>query len=226
MIGTGYVGLVSGTCFAEMGNTVYCIDIDEKKIENLKKGILPIYEPGLDKMVERNFREGRLIFTVNYAEAIPNSDVCFIAVGTPPCEDGSADVRYVLAAAKNIAEHMGQYTVIVDKSTVPVGTSEKVVEAIQDTLENRGVNIDFDVVSNPEFLKEGVAIEDFIKPDRVVIGVETEKAKTIMQKLYEPIVSNVNRLVVMDIKSAEITKYAANSMLATLISFMNEIEKL
>ncbi len=226
MIGTGYVGLVSGTCFAEMGNTVYCIDIDEKKIENLKKGILPIYEPGLDKMVERNFREGRLIFTVNYAEAIPNSDVCFIAVGTPPCEDGSADVRYVLAAAKNIAEHMGQYTVIVDKSTVPVGTSEKVVEAIQDTLENRGVNIDFDVVSNPEFLKEGVAIEDFIKPDRVVIGVETERAKTIMQKLYEPIVSNGNRLVVMDIKSAEITKYAANAMLATRISFMNEIAKL
>ena len=226
MIGTGYVGLVSGTCFAEMGNTVYCIDIDQKKIDNLHKGILPIYEPGLEEMVGRNYKENRLLFTTNYKEAIPNSQICFIAVGTPPGEDGSADVRYVLQAARNIAEHMEAYTVIVDKSTVPVGTSEKVTAAIQEVLDKRGVKIDFDVVSNPEFLKEGVAIEDFIRPDRVVIGAESEKAKKTMEELYAPFVTNGNPLICMDIKSAEITKYAANAMLATRISFMNEIAKL
>lgn len=226
MIGTGYVGLVSGTCFSEMGNTVYCIDIDQNKIDNLHKGILPIYEPGLEEMVSRNYKENRLLFTTNYKEAIPNSQICFIAVGTPPGEDGSADVSYVLQAARNIAEHMESYTVIVDKSTVPVGTSEKVSAAIQEVLDKRGVKIDFDVVSNPEFLKEGVAIEDFIRPDRVVIGAESEKAKNLMQELYEPFVTNGNPLICMDIKSAEITKYAANAMLATRISFMNEIAKL
>ncbi len=226
MIGTGYVGLVSGTCFSEMGNTVWCIDIDEKKIDNLKKGILPIYEPGLEEMVLRNHKDGRLLFTTNYKEAIPSSSVCFIAVGTPPGEDGSADVSYVLAAARCIAQEMTNYTVIVDKSTVPVGTSEKVKAAVQEVLDKRGVSIEFDVVSNPEFLKEGVAIEDFMRPDRVVIGSESVKAKKVMEELYEPFVSNGHPLINMDIKSAEITKYAANAMLATRISFMNEIAKL
>ncbi|MFI3257202.1 MAG: UDP-glucose/GDP-mannose dehydrogenase family protein [Spirochaetales bacterium] len=226
MIGTGYVGLVSGTCFAEMGNTVWCIDIDQKKIDNLKKGILPIYEPGLQEMVEKNYADERLLFTVDYKEAIPLCDICFIAVGTPPCEDGSADVSYVLQAAKNIAQHMNAYTVIVDKSTVPVGTSEKVTSAIQEVLNERGVFVEFDVVSNPEFLKEGVAIEDFMRPDRVVIGTNSKKAQKIMTNLYEPFVTNGHPLICMDIKSAEITKYAANAMLATRISFMNEIAKL
>ncbi len=226
MIGTGYVGLVSGTCFAEMGNTVHCIDIDEKKIENLKNGILPIYEPGLEEMVLRNHKDNRLLFTTNYKEAIPSSQICFIAVGTPPGEDGSADVSYVLAAACRIAQEMTNYTIIVDKSTVPVGTSEKVKAAVQAELDKRGVSIDFDVVSNPEFLKEGVAIEDFMRPDRVVIGTESDKARKMMEALYEPFVSNGHPLINMDIKSAEITKYAANAMLATRISFMNEIAKL
>ena len=226
IIGTGYVGLVTGTCFAEMGNTVYCIDIDKIKIENLKKGILPIYEPGLEEMVTRNYKEGRLYFTTDYAEAIPSSQICFIAVGTPPGEDGSADVSYVLQAAESIAEHIKDYTVIVDKSTVPVGTSEKVREAVQAVLKKRGTAADFDVVSNPEFLKEGVAVEDFLRPDRVVIGSDSTKAQKIMKQLYEPFVSNGHPLLTMDIKSAEITKYAANAMLATRISFMNEIAKL
>ena len=226
IIGTGYVGLVTGTCFAEMGNTVYCIDIDKTKIENLKKGILPIYEPGLEEMVTRNYKEGRLYFTTDYAEAVPSSRICFIAVGTPPGEDGSADVSYVLQAAESIAEHIKDYTVIVDKSTVPVGTSEKVREAVQAVLKKRGTAADFDVVSNPEFLKEGVAVEDFLRPDRVVIGSDSTKAQKIMEQLYEPIVSNGHPLLMMDIKSAEITKYAANAMLATRISFMNEIAKL
>jgi len=226
IVGTGYVGLVTGTCFAEMGNTVWCIDIDEAKIENLKKGILPIYEPGLEEMVVRNYKEGRLHFTTDYAQAVPSSQICFIAVGTPPGEDGSADVSYVLAAACSIAQQMKEYTVIVDKSTVPVGTSEKVRDAVQKALDDRQVKIDFDVVSNPEFLKEGVAVEDFLRPDRVVIGTDNEQARSIMQELYEPFVSNGHPLLVMDIKSAEITKYAANAMLATRISFMNEIAKL
>lgn len=226
IVGTGYVGLVTGTCFAEMGNTVWCIDIDEAKIENLKKGILPIYEPALEEMVARNYKEGRLHFTTDYAQAVPQSKICFIAVGTPPGEDGSADVSYVLAAARSIAQQIKEYTVIVDKSTVPVGTSEKVRDAVQKVLDDRQVKIDFDVVSNPEFLKEGVAVEDFLRPDRVVIGTDSEQARSIMQELYEPFVSNGHPLLVMDIKSAEITKYAANAMLATRISFMNEIAKL
>ncbi|WP_314743694.1 UDP-glucose/GDP-mannose dehydrogenase family protein [Treponema lecithinolyticum] len=226
IVGTGYVGLVTGTCFAEMGNTVWCIDIDEVKIENLKKGILPIYEPALEEMVARNYKEGRLHFTTDYAQAVPQSKICFIAVGTPPGEDGSADVSYVLAAARSIAQQIKEYTVIVDKSTVPVGTSEKVRDAVQKVLDDRQVKIDFDVVSNPEFLKEGVAVDDFLRPDRVVIGTDSEQARSIMQELYEPFVSNGHPLLVMDIKSAEITKYAANAMLATRISFMNEIAKL
>ena len=226
IVGTGYVGLVTGTCFAEMGNTVWCIDIDEAKIANLKKDILPIYEPGLEEMVVRNYKEGRLHFTTDYAQAIPQSKICFIAVGTPPGEDGSADVSYVLAAARSIAQHIKEYTVVVDKSTVPVGTSEKVRDAVQKVLDERQVKIDFDVVSNPEFLKEGVAVEDFLRPDRVVIGTDNTQARRIMEELYEPFVSNGHPLLVMDIKSAEITKYAANAMLATRISFMNEIAKL
>lgn len=226
IVGTGYVGLVTGTCFAEMGNTVWCIDIDEAKIENLKKGILPIYEPALEEMVARNYKEGRLHFTTDYAQAVPQSKICFIAVGTPPGEDGSADVSYVLAAARSIAQQIKEYTVIVDKSTVPVGTSERVRDAVQKVLDDRQVKIGFDVVSNPEFLKEGVAVDDFLRPDRVVIGTDSEQARSIMQELYEPFVSNGHPLLVMDIKSAEITKYAANAMLATRISFMNEIAKL
>lgn len=226
IVGTGYVGLVTGTCFAEMGNTVWCIDIDEAKIENLKKGILPIYEPALEEMVARNYKEGRLHFTTDYAQAVPQSKICFIAVGTPPGEDGSADVSYVLAAARSIAQQIKEYTVIVDKSTVPVGTSEKVRDAVQKVLDDRQVKIGFNVVSNPEFLKEGVAVDDFLRPDRVVIGTDSEQARSIMQELYEPFVSNGHPLLVMDIKSAEITKYAANAMLATRISFMNEIAKL
>ncbi|WP_314849193.1 UDP-glucose/GDP-mannose dehydrogenase family protein [Treponema lecithinolyticum] len=226
IVGTGYVGLVTGTCFAEMGNTVWCIDIDEAKIENLKKGILPIYEPALEEMVAKNYKEGRLHFTTDYAQAVPQSKICFIAVGTPPGEDGSADVSYVLAAARSIAQQIKEYTVIVDKSTVPVGTSEKVRDAVQKVLDDRQVKIGFDVVSNPEFLKEGVAVDDFLRPDRVVIGTDSEQARSIMQELYEPFVSNGHPLLVMDIKSAEITKYAANAMLATRISFMNEIAKL
>ncbi|WP_455160895.1 UDP-glucose dehydrogenase family protein, partial [Treponema lecithinolyticum] len=204
----------------------WCIDIDEAKIENLKKGILPIYEPALEEMVARNYKEGRLHFTTDYAQAVPQSKICFIAVGTPPGEDGSADVSYVLAAARSIAQQIKEYTVIVDKSTVPVGTSEKVRDAVQKVLDDRQVKIGFDVVSNPEFLKEGVAVDDFLRPDRVVIGTDSEQARSIMQELYEPFVSNGHPLLVMDIKSAEITKYAANAMLATRISFMNEIAKL
>jgi UDPglucose 6-dehydrogenase len=233
IIGTGYVGLVTGTCFSEMGNNVWCIDIDQEKIDNLKKGILPIYEPGLEEMVVRNFKDKRLHFTTDYSEAVPNSDICFIAVGTPPGEDGSADTKYVLAAARSIAEHMSGYTVIVDKSTVPVGTSEKVRNAVQEVINTRSENGDktattlsFDVVSNPEFLKEGVAVEDFLRPDRVVIGTDTDKAKSFMERLYEPFIGNGHPLICTDIKSAEVTKYAANAMLATRISFMNEIAKL
>lgn len=223
MVGTGYVGLVSGTCFSEMGNTVWCIDVNKEKISRLQNGEIPIFEPGLTEMVTRNAKAGRLRFTTDYKEAVPNSSICFIAVGTPPGEDGSADITYVLQAAESIASAMEKYTVIVDKSTVPVGTSELVKAKVAEVLKKRGKNIEFDVVSNPEFLKEGVAIEDFMRPDRVVIGAESEKAAGIMKELYEPFVSNGHPLLTMDIKSAEITKYAANAMLATRISFMNEI---
>lgn len=228
IIGTGYVGLVSGTCFSEMGNHVWCIDIDQKKIDNLKNGKIPIYEPGLEEMVLRNHKEGRLDFTTDYAEAVPSSDICFIAVGTPPGEDGSADTRYVLAAAESIAKHMCGYTIVVDKSTVPVGTSEKVRAAIQKVLASRtdSQGIEFDVVSNPEFLKEGVAVNDFMRPDRVVIGCDNARSEAIMKQLYEQFTLNEHPIICTDIKSAEITKYAANAMLATRISFMNEIAKL
>lgn len=220
IVGTGYVGLVTGTCFSEMGNNVYCIDVDEKKIENLKNGILPIYEPGLDSMFKSNVSQGRLHFTTSFEEAIPESDICFIAVGTPPLEDGSADVKYVLSAADSIGKNMKGYTIVVDKSTVPVGTSKKVEEVLRKYSNN------FDVVSNPEFLKEGVAIEDFMRPDRVVIGSSSEKAKEKMGELYSPFISNGHPIIFTDTTSAEITKYAANAMLATRISFMNEIAKL
>ena len=225
IIGTGYVGLVSGTCFSEMGNHVWCIDIDQNKIENLKNGKIPIYEPGLEEMVLRNHQNGRLDFTTDYAQAVPSSDICFIAVGTPPGEDGSADTRYVLAAAESIAKHMSGYTIVVDKSTVPVGTSEKVRAAIRRVLDERtdSLGIEFDVVSNPEFLKEGVAINDFMKPDRVVIGTDNARAEAIMRQLYEQFTMNEHPIICTDIKSAEIIKYAANAMLATRISFMNEI---
>ncbi len=223
VIGTGYVGLVTGTCFAEMGNTVTCVDIDEAKIEKLKKGIIPIYEPGLETMVLENHEKGTLQFTTDIKSAIENSDIAFIAVGTPMGEDGSADLQYVLAVAKSIGEHMTHYMVVVDKSTVPVGTADKVRAAVQAELDRRGADIGFDVVSNPEFLKEGAAIEDFMHPDRVVIGAENEKAMAIMHDLYAPFMKRSDRFIGMDVRSAEMTKYAANAMLATKISFMNEM---
>lgn len=223
VIGTGYVGLVSGTCFAEMGNDVICVDVDEKKIEALKKGIVPIYEPGLERMVLENYKKGMLLFSTNIQEALQKSDICFIAVGTPMGEDGSADLRYVLSVAKSIGEYMDKHMYVVDKSTVPVGTAEKVQQTIQNELDKRGSNLSFDVISNPEFLKEGAAIEDFMKPDRVVIGASSQDAFEIMRELYAPFTKNHERLVFMDVKSAEMTKYAANAMLATKISFINEM---
>jgi UDPglucose 6-dehydrogenase len=227
MIGTGYVGLVSGTCFAEMGNTVTCVDIDATKIEGLKQGKLPIYEPGLEELVLGNFREDRLFFTTSLAEAAAASEIHFIAVGTPPGEDGSADLQYVLAVARELGQTMQQpYNVIVDKSTVPVGTADKVRATVQAELDKRGVDIQFDVVSNPEFLKEGAAIDDFMHPDRVVIGAESGKAGQIMHDLYAPFTRNHDRILIMGIRDAEMTKYAANAMLATKISFMNEIATL
>ncbi len=226
VVGTGYVGLVTGTCFAEVGIQVTCVDIDKQKIDNLHKGILPIYEPGLEEMVLRNVEKGRLSFSTSLAESIKGADVAFIAVGTPPGEDGSADLKYVIAVAKEIGENMNDYGVIVTKSTVPVGTALKVKNAIQDALLKRNAQIPFDVASNPEFLKEGAAIEDFLKPDRIVIGVESEKAKDIMQRLYKPFMLNGHPIIFMDVPSAEMTKYAANSMLATKISFMNDIANL
>jgi len=226
VIGTGYVGLVSGTCFAQMGNNITCVDIDEIKIEKLKEGIIPIYEPGLEEMVLENYKRGSLKFTTDVQSTIANSKITFIAVGTPMGEDGSADLRYVLAVAKSIGENMQDYIVVVDKSTVPVGTAEKVSATIQAELDRRGVEIDFDVVSNPEFLKEGAAINDFMHPDRVVIGADSEKAMQIMHDLYAPFMKNHDRFIGMDIKSAEMTKYAANAMLATKISFMNEISNI
>jgi UDPglucose 6-dehydrogenase len=223
VIGTGYVGLVTGTCLAEVGNDVLCLDVDERKIAILKQGGIPIYEPGLEDMVRRNVAAGRLKFTTDEAEAARHGVIQFIAVGTPPDEDGSADLQYVVAAARNIGRHMQDYKVIVDKSTVPVGTAEKVRAAVKDELGKRGAQIDFSVVSNPEFLKEGAAVDDFMRPDRIVVGVDDDKAVALMRSLYAPFQRNHERLIVMDIKSAELTKYAANAMLATRISFMNEL---
>ena len=226
VVGTGYVGLVTGTCFAEVGIDVTCIDIDQKKIDNLKQGILPIYEPGLEEMVSRNVEKGRLQFSTNLAEGIKGADAAFIAVGTPPGEDGSADLKYVLAVARGIGENMDDYCVVVTKSTVPVGTASKVHREIAQALEKRGSSIEFDVASNPEFLKEGAAIDDFLKPDRIVVGVASERAEDVMSKLYKPFLLNGHPIIFMDIPSAEMTKYAANSMLATKISFMNDIANL
>ncbi len=226
IVGTGYVGLVTGTCFAEVGLEVTCIDIDSKKIENLKKGVLPIYEPGLEEMVLRNLENGRLKFSTDLANSIRDSAVAFIAVGTPPDEDGSADLKHVLGVAREIGENMEDYCVVVTKSTVPVGTAKKVHDEISRALANRGADIEFDVASNPEFLKEGAAVQDFLRPDRIVIGVGSERAQKLLQKLYHPFTLNGHPLIMMDIPSAEMTKYAANSMLATKISFMNDIANL
>jgi len=224
VIGTGYVGLVSGTCFAEMGNKVHCIDVDEQKIKRLKEGIIPIYEPGLEAMVKRNVENNSLHFSTDLAAQLPTTDVAFIAVGTPMGEDGAADLQYVLQVAKSIGTHMTKPLIIVDKSTVPVGTADKVRNAIQEALDLRRENMSFSVVSNPEFLKEGDAIADFMKPDRVVIGAEDPEACEVMRKLYIPFFrSSMDRLITMDVRSAEMTKYVANAMLATKISFMNEV---
>ncbi len=226
IIGSGYVGLVTGTCFAEMGNDVLCVDIDEKKIKNLKKGIVPIYEPGLGEMIERNLSEGRLNFTTDINEGIKDSQFIFIAVGTPQGEDGSADLQYVVNAARDIGRKIEKYTVIVNKSTVPVGTYIKVKQAINEELRKRGKEIEFDVVSNPEFLKEGSAIEDFMKPDRVIIGTDNEQSTRLMKDLYSPFFRKGDRILIMDIPSSELTKYASNAMLAAKITFMNELSVL
>ncbi|MBR2243679.1 MAG: UDP-glucose/GDP-mannose dehydrogenase family protein [Prevotella sp.] len=226
IVGTGYVGLVSGTCFAEMGAHVTCVDVDTQKIEKLKNGIMPIYEPGLEELVKRNAEVGRLKFTTDLTEVLDDVEVVFSAVGTPPDEDGSADLKYVLAVARQFGQHINKYTILVTKSTVPVGTAKKVKAAIQEELDKRGVNVPFDVASNPEFLKEGAAIKDFMSPDRVVVGTESEKATKVMTRLYKPFLINNFRVIFMDIPSAEMTKYAANAMLATRISFMNDIANL
>lgn len=226
IVGTGYVGLVFGTCFAEMGINVTCVDVDQKKIEALLNGNIPIYEPGLEEMVLRNCNEGRLKFTTDLSSVLDDVEVVFSAVGTPPDEDGSADLKYVLQVAKTIGQTIKKYILVVTKSTVPVGTAQKVKSTIQEELNKRKVSIEFDVASNPEFLKEGAAIKDFMSPDRVVVGVESEKARTIMERLYKPFMMNNYRLIFTDVPSAEMTKYAANSMLATRISFMNDIANL
>ena len=223
VIGSGYVGLVTGTCFAEMGNNVTCVDIDQQKIDNLNKGILPIYEPGLEEMVTSNVKENRLHFTTSLADVAKGAEIFFIAVGTPPGEDGSADLQYVLAVARDIGKSLHDYAVVVDKSTVPVGTADKVTAAINEELKARGADIGFDVVSNPEFLKEGAAIDDFMFPDRVVIGSNSERATQVMHQLYAPFMRTRSRVITMGVRDAEMTKYAANAMLATKISFMNEI---
>lgn len=224
VVGTGYVGLVSGTCFAEMGNTVCCIDVDQKKIEGLKKGIIPIYEPGLEAMVLRNTANGNLTFSTDLASKLHDTDIAFIAVGTPMGEDGSADLKYVLQVAQTIGDHMTRPLLVVDKSTVPVGTADQVRQTIQAALDKRGLSIDFHVLSNPEFLKEGDAIADFMKPDRVVIGGDDPEALEVMKELYAPFFrTNMDRMITMDVRSAEMTKYVANAMLATKISFMNEV---
>lgn len=226
IIGTGYVGLVTGACLSDVGINVTCIDIDNDKIHGLKNGILPIYEPGLDELVKRNFKNRRLKFSTDLGYALKGSQAAFIAVGTPPGEDGSADLKYVLQVAKKIGEMMNNYMVVITKSTVPVGTAEKVYNAISKSLEKRNTSFDFDIASNPEFLKEGAAVNDFMKPDRIVIGVEKEKARHILEKIYRPFTLNGHPLIFMDIPSAEMTKYAANALLATKISFMNEIANL
>ncbi len=226
IVGTGYVGLVSGTCFAEMGAHVTCVDVDAKKIEKLNNGIMPIYEPGLEELVKRNVEFERLKFTTDLTEVLDDVEVVFSAVGTPPDEDGSADLKYVLAVARQFGQNINKYTILVTKSTVPVGTAKKVKAAIQEELDKRGVDVPFDVASNPEFLKEGAAIKDFMSPDRVVVGTESEKAKEVMTRLYKPFLINNFRVIFMDIPSAEMTKYAANAMLATRISFMNDIANL
>jgi UDPglucose 6-dehydrogenase len=223
IFGTGYVGLVTGTCLAEVGHDVTCVDVDAAKIQGLERGVVPIYEPGLESMVRANHAAGRLHFTTDAAAAIAHGEIVFIAVGTPPDEDGSADLQYVLAVARTIGEHMSRPLVVVDKSTVPVGTAGKVATAIATTLAERGVDIGFDVVSNPEFLKEGAAVDDCMRPDRIVVGADSERAVEQLRRLYAPFNRNHDRFVVMDVRSAELTKYAANAMLATKISFMNEM---
>lgn len=226
IVGTGYVGLVSGTCFAEMGVKVTCVDVNKEKIDALLQGNIPIFEPGLDEMVQRNFREGRLNFTTDLVSVLDQVEVVFSAVGTPPDEDGSADLKYVFQVAKTIGQNMMNYVLVVTKSTVPVGTAQKVKHVIQEELNNRNVQIEFDIASNPEFLKEGAAIKDFMSPDRVVVGVESDRAGAIMERLYKPFMMNNYRLIFTDVPSAEMIKYAANSMLATRISFMNDIANL
>ncbi len=226
VVGTGYVGLVTGTCFAEVGIDVTCVDIDKVKIDNLNKGIIPIYEPGLEDMVHRNVKKGRLHFTTDLASTLSGCEVVFSAVGTPPDEDGSADLQYVLDVARQVGRNMDNYVLMVTKSTVPVGTAEKVRAAIKGELDKRGANIEFDVASNPEFLKEGAAIDDFMRPDRIAVGVDSERAEKLMQQLYKPFTLNGHPVIIMDIVSCEMTKYAANSMLATKISFMNDIANL
>jgi UDPglucose 6-dehydrogenase len=226
IVGSGYVGLVTGTCFSEVGIDVVCVDIDRNKIENLKKGIIPIYEPGLEEMVLRNIKKGRLDFTTSLAEALAGTEIIFISVGTPPDEDGSADLKHVLSVARECGRYMNDYLLVVTKSTVPVGTASKVRAAIDEELAGRGASIPFDVASNPEFLKEGAAIEDFLKPDRIVVGVDSQRAEDLMKSLYKPFTLNGHPIICMDLTSAEMTKYAANSMLATKISFMNDIANL
>ena len=226
IVGTGYVGLVSGTCFSEMGINVTCVDVDEKKIQKLQDGVMPIYEPGLDELVERNVKAGRLHFTTDLTTCLDEVEIIFSAVGTPPDEDGSADLKYVLEVARTVGRNITKHVVLVTKSTVPVGTAKKVRAVIQEELDRRGTDLEFDVASNPEFLKEGAAIKDFMAPDRVVVGVESEKAKKIMERLYRPFTLNGYPILMMDVASAEMTKYAANAMLATRISFMNDIANL
>ena len=223
VVGTGYVGLVSGTCFAEMGNNVWCVDVDEGKINALSSGVVPIYEPGLKEMVYKNQKLGTLQFTTNIEDALKTSNICFIAVGTPMGEDGSADLTYVLTVAADIGRCMGHHMYVVDKSTVPVGTAQKVRETIQKELDLRKSTLTFDVISNPEFLKEGNAVADCMKPDRIVIGADNANAAEVMRELYKPHIMNTENFILMDIPSAEMTKYAANSMLATKISFINEM---
>lgn len=226
IIGTGYVGLVSGACFADVGNTVLCLDVDARKIDMLNSGGIPIHEPGLDSLVARNAAAGRMLFTTSYDEAVAHADVFFIAVGTPPDEDGSADLKHILSAARSIGQRITKHVVVVDKSTVPVGTADAVRNAISDELRKRDVKLEFSVVSNPEFLKEGAAIDDFMRPDRIVVGSDDEIATKAMRKLYAPFSRNHDKLIEMDVRSAELTKYAANAMLATRISFMNELANL
>ena len=226
IFGSGYVGLVTGACLADVGNDVLCVDFDQEKIEKLRKGVIPIFEPGLDRMVMENQKEGRLRFSTSAEEGVKHGLFQFIAVGTPPDEDGSADLQYVLAVAKSIAQHMDEYKIIVNKSTVPVGTADKVKVAVNEQLEDRSVQLEFDVVSNPEFLKEGAAIDDFMKPDRIVIGTDNPRTTELLRALYAPFNRSHERVIAMDVRSAELTKYAANAMLATKISFMNELANL